>query len=293
VIRNNTLPRSEMLADKCDRDPDAAQAVASDTLVAKAESIPQPASWTDITRDNNELIKQNQAMAELNHSLIIVVQQAKLREEKTARSYKYFENKYCLLDSLYQSSKESYYAVLADYEVRVADLKAWLANNNAELISELQDTITTLQDTITSLEVNLEAASWTEWEKNNEIYHREEMVDSKNILRLEKSLDWARNRNRILCDEMSAVCMKKNQEYSELYTQLRNLQASHSAGEKAGEKDNHMSDDNASLFPCSDDDGSIRNVKFCDGVRETRIDSGGRKCGINAVIIKIKIISFG
>ena len=84
-----------------------------------------------------------------------------------------------------------------------------------------------------------------------------EMVDSKNISRLEKSLDWERSRNRILRDEMSAVCMKKNQEYSELRMQLRNLQASHSVGEKAGEKDNHMSDDNASLFSCSDDDGSI------------------------------------
>ncbi len=63
-----------------------------------------------------------------------------------------------------------------------------------------------------------------------------EMVDRKNISRLEKSLDWERSRNRILRDEMSAVCMKKNQEYFELYTQLRNLQASHLVGEKAGEK---------------------------------------------------------
>ena len=87
VIHNNNAPCSEMLADNFDRAPDAAQDVASDTSEAKAESIPQPASWTEMIRENHELVKQNQAMAELNHLLVIVVQQAKLQEEKAARSY--------------------------------------------------------------------------------------------------------------------------------------------------------------------------------------------------------------
>ncbi len=120
----------------------------------------------------------------------------------------------------------------------IPNLEAWLANNNAELISELRDTITTLQDTITSLEEDVEAASWNEWHKNEEIRRLEEMVDSKNILRLEGALDWEKSRNCILCDKMSDVCMKKNQEYFELYTQLRNLQASHLVGGKLGKGTN-------------------------------------------------------
>jgi hypothetical protein len=42
VSRYNPFSHSEMLANKIDRVPDAAQAVASTTLAAKAESIPQP-----------------------------------------------------------------------------------------------------------------------------------------------------------------------------------------------------------------------------------------------------------
>ncbi len=87
MIHNNTSPCSEMLADNFDRALDTAQAVASNTSEAKAESILQPASWTDMIRENHELVKQNRAMAELNHLLVIVVQQAKLQEEKAARSY--------------------------------------------------------------------------------------------------------------------------------------------------------------------------------------------------------------
>ena len=250
VSHNNTSPRSEILANKFDRAPDAARVVAFATSVAKAESIPQLASWTDMIKENHELVKQNQAMAELNHMLAIVVQQTKLREEKAARSYECLEKNYYQLDREYQRDYESSSCVIANLEARVA-------NNNAELISELRDTNTTLKDTITSLEEDVEAASWNEWHKNEEIRRLEEMVDSKNILRLEKALDWERSRNCILRDEMSDVCMKKNQEYFELYTQLRNLQASHPVGGKAGERDRYMSNNNASLFSCSDDDGSI------------------------------------
>ena len=76
VSHNNTSSYLEMLVNKFDRAPDAAQAVASATSVAKAESIPQPAPWTDMIKENRKLVKQNQVMAELNHALVIVVQQA-------------------------------------------------------------------------------------------------------------------------------------------------------------------------------------------------------------------------
>ena len=204
-------------------------------------------------------------MAELNHALVIVVQQVKLQVEKAARSYECLEKNYYRLDTEYWRDYERHSGVIANLEAR-------LANNNAELTSELRDTITTLQDTITSQEEDVEVASWNEWHKNEEIRRLEEMVDSKNILRLEKALDWERSRNCILRDEMSKVCMKKNQEYFELYTQLRNLQAGHPVGRKAGERDkyisgapcsgwetaegeNHLSDNNLTQFSSSDNGG--------------------------------------
>ena len=64
-------------------------------------------------------------------------------------------------------------------------------------------------------------------------------------------------RNRILCDKICNVSMKLNREIYDLYAQIRYLQASHPVGEKAGERDNYLSDNNVSLFTCSDDDGSI------------------------------------
>ena len=60
--------------------------------------------------------------------------------------------------------------------------------------------------------------SWNEWQQTEDIRRLEEMVDSKNISRLEESLDWERSRNRILCDEICDVSMKKNREIFDLYT---------------------------------------------------------------------------
>ena len=159
----NTSSYLEMLANTFDRAPDAAQAVASATSVAKAESIPQPAPWTDMIKENHELVKQNQAMAELNHVLVIVVQQAKSREQSAAQCYEVLEKSHNQLHLEHWRAYERHYAVLADLEVR-------FANNNAELISELWDTITTLQDTITTLEENVEVASWNEWRQTEDIH---------------------------------------------------------------------------------------------------------------------------
>jgi hypothetical protein len=182
---------------------DAAQVVASATLAAKADNTPLPALLTDTVKENHSLAKQNQALA-------IVIQEMKSREDRDAYWYKELEE-----------TNSALYSRIANQHYTIEDLEAQLANNQAELISELQNTITTLQDTITSLEEDVEAASWNEWHKNEEIHRLEEMVDSKNILGLEKALDWERSHNRILRDEMSDVCMKKNREYFELYTQFR------------------------------------------------------------------------
>ena len=205
---------------------DAAQVVASATLAAKADNTPSPAPLTDTVKENHSLAKQNQALA-------IVILEMKSREDRAAYWYKELEG-----------TNSALYSRIANQHYTIEDLEARLVNNQAELISELQNTITTLQDTITLLEEDVEAASWNEWHKNEEIRRLEEMVDSKNILGLEKALDWERSRNRILRDEMSDVCMKKNRKYFELYTQFRNLQASHLEGRKAGERDKYMSDDN-------------------------------------------------
>ena len=69
-----------MLVNKIDGAPDAAQAVASNTLVAKAESIPQPAPWIDT-------VKENFGLANRNHALAIIVQQMKLWEQDAVYWY--------------------------------------------------------------------------------------------------------------------------------------------------------------------------------------------------------------
>ena len=208
-------------SDTLTNDLDAAQAGASAPFAAKTDTTPLPSSLTDT-------LKVSHGQAKMNQALAVVIQEMKSREDRTAYWMKELEETNITL-----------YSRIAIQQHKIKDLEARLANNQVDLMSELQNTISTLQDTITSLEEDVEAASWNEWHKNEEIRRLEEMVDSKNILRLEKALDWERSRNCILRDEMSKVCMKKNQEYSELYTQLRNLQAGHPAGRKAGERDKY------------------------------------------------------
>ena len=71
--------------------PDAAQAVASATLAAKADNIPQPTPWTDTVKENWELVKQN-------HALAVIIQDMKIWEDKTSYWYKELEK---TLDDLY------------------------------------------------------------------------------------------------------------------------------------------------------------------------------------------------
>ena len=80
VIRHDPFFHLEILANKIDGAPDAAQTVTSVTLVAKAESIPQPALWI-VT------VKKSCVQADQNHALAIVVQQMKSREQDATHWY--------------------------------------------------------------------------------------------------------------------------------------------------------------------------------------------------------------
>jgi predicted nucleic acid-binding Zn-ribbon protein len=147
----------------------------------------------------------------------------------------------------------------------IHDLKARLANNNVDFNSELQEYITFLEEAA-------EEASWTESSQRDENRLLEVIVDSKNISSMEKSIDWERSRNYMLCEENCQL----SGEVGRLQAQINNLQASHTGmeskmeyppsmestscaacvGETAGVMDNCSSDDNLSLFSSSDDDGS-------------------------------------
>ena len=91
-------------------------------------------------------------------------------------------------------------------------------------------------------------ASWTDWRQSEEIRRLEGIVDSKNISRMEESFDWERSRNCKLREENCHL----SGEVGRLQFQINDMRASRPA---AG-VDNYLSDDNLSLFPSSDDDGS-------------------------------------
>ena len=77
VSRHNIFSHLEMPANKIDGAPDAAQAVASATLAAKADKIPQPTLWADMIKENHELVKQN-------HVLAVIIQDMKIWEDRTS-----------------------------------------------------------------------------------------------------------------------------------------------------------------------------------------------------------------
>ena len=81
VSRHDIFSHSEMPANKIDGAPDAEQAVASATLAAKADNIPQPTPWTDTVKEYHELVKQN-------HMLAIIIQVMKIWEDMTSYWYK-------------------------------------------------------------------------------------------------------------------------------------------------------------------------------------------------------------
>jgi hypothetical protein len=247
VSRHDIFSHSEMPANKIDGASDAVQAVASATLAAKADKIPQPTPWTDTVKENHELVKQN-------HALAVIIQDMKIWEDRTSYWYKELE-KTC--DALYLDIRRQCN--------RIEDLEAWLANNQAELISELRDTITTMEDAV-------DAASWTELRQNQEIRRLEEMVDSKNILEMEESLAQLKECNFLL----SAENCNLYDVVGRLLSQISKMWSCHPGmkskmdyppskdttscatcpGETTGEE-NYLSDDNSSLFPSSGNDGSI------------------------------------
>ncbi len=250
MSRHDPCSYSEMLANKIDRAPDAAQALASATLAAKADNIPQPEPWTDTVKEIHELGRQNQALA-------VVIQEMKSQEARTAYWYRELEK-----------TRDDPYLIIQRQHDRIKDLEARLANNQAELISKLRDTITTLEEAV-------DAASWIETRQNQEIRCLEEMVDSKNISEMEESLAWFRERNFVLREENLHLSFK----CGELQYQINNIQACHPGMESkmdyppSKEKtscapcwgwetaggENYLSNNNLSLFSSSDDDGNI----FC------------------------------
>ena len=184
-----------------------------------------------------DVVKENRVLADQNHALAIVVGQMKSREIEAAHTCRALEESRDRLSLDYDRLYSDYWS---QRDV-IDDLQARLANNNADLISELQENIT-------SLEEAAEVASWTDWRQSEEIRRLEGIVDSENISRMEESIDWERSRNCKLREENCHL----SGEVGRLQFQINNMRASRPA---AG-VDNYLSDDNLSLFPSSDDDGS-------------------------------------
>ena len=70
-------------------------------------------------------------------------------------------------------------------------------------------------------------ASWNEGRYIEDIRRLEKMVDSKNISRLEGSIDWERSRIRILRDKICGLAS----EIGDLYAQIRYLGESGGKGQ--------------------------------------------------------------
>ena len=115
--------------------------------------------------------------------LAIVVGQMKSREQEAAHRCRALE----------ESRDRLYLDYWSQLDV-IDDLQARLAKNNADLISKLQENFTSLKEAA-------EEAYWTDWSQRDEIRRLEGIVDSKNISRMEESIDWERSRNFMLCEE--------------------------------------------------------------------------------------------
>jgi hypothetical protein len=178
-----------MLVNKIDGAPDAAQAVASATLLAKDVSIPQSAPWIDTVKENGDLANQNHAMA-------IIVQQVKSREERTAYWYRELEK-----------SRDWLYLDIQRQRNVINDLKAWVANNNTKLISEFQDNITSLEEAV-------EVVFWTDLRQSEEI---------RCISSMEESINWERKHNCMLCKENCRL----HGEVGRLRFQINDIQSYH------------------------------------------------------------------
>ncbi len=124
------------------------------------------------------MVKENRVLADQNHVLAIVVGQMKSREIEAAHTCRALEESLDWLSLDY----DRLYSDYLSHRDGIDDLQARLANNNADLISELQEHIT-------SLEEAAKEASWTDWKQSEEIRRLEGIVDSKNISRMEESID--------------------------------------------------------------------------------------------------------
>ena len=122
----------------------------------------------------------------------------------------------------------------------IHDLKARLANNNVDFNSELQEYITFLEEAA-------EEASWTIWRQSEEFRQLEKIVDCP------ISCETSRNcKLRFENCRLSAENWRLSDEVGTLQFQINDMRASCPA---AG-VNNYLTDDNLSLFPSFDDDGS-------------------------------------
>ncbi len=137
------------------------------------------------------MVKKRGVLADQNHALAIVVGQMKSREKEAARRCRALEESQDRLSFDYDRLYLEYWS---QSDV-IDDLKAQLAINNANLL------ISELQENITSLEEAAEEAYWTDWSQRDEICRLEGIVYSKNISRMEESIDWERSHNCMLREE--------------------------------------------------------------------------------------------
>ena len=218
---------------------------------AELTSPTKPATEVSPTKPAAE---ENRDLADLAYALAMVVVEQKSREQVAGKYCRDLEDK---LDRLYselsatvincRDTEESLAQEWTETQRlhNVIDYISAGQNNNAELIS-------TLRENITELEEAAEAAFWTESSLRGEIRRLEEQVDGSHISWLERLLDSEIRSNSRLHDKISSLTSKLGQQAA----QIRNLQASQSMEETAGNRDNYSSDDNKSLFSKSDDDGS-------------------------------------
>ena len=167
--------------------PDGALASAS-TSPAKPVFGLSSGSVIDIA--GIDVVKENRVLADQNNALAIVVGQMKSQEISAAHTCRALEESRDRLSLDY----DRLYSDYCSQRNVIDDLQARLANNNADLISQLNENIT-------SLEEAADEASWTDWRQSEEIRRLEGIVDSKNISRMEESIDWERSRNRKFREE--------------------------------------------------------------------------------------------
>jgi hypothetical protein len=195
---------------------------------------------------DREVVEENRVRAQQNIALAIVAQQNKQQELNAGDINRSLEKQVDELvsDKLHQRS-------------HIQDLENLLANNNADLIS-------CLHEYTDFLEESAEEAAWMVAGLRDEICKLKQSVNFENITSLSTALDMERSRTNHLSTENSGLydeiyrlhaainerrinksCMERN-------PPTEDLPSGTAGGEETAAGDESWSDDNASLFPSSD-----------------------------------------